>query len=59
MKGYFFSDEEEYQQLDEQGKVNENNSRILLNAYISLLLTFERISEQYLKGEIKEEETTG
>lgn len=59
MKGYFFSDEEEYQQLDEQGKVNENNSRILLNAYISLLLTFESISEQYLKGEIKEEETTG
>ena len=50
MKDYYFSEDVDQRQPSAQGKINEQNARFLLNAYMSILLTYETISDQLLKG---------
>lgn len=40
MQGYYFSDEEEERKTNPNGKINELNTKVLFNAYVSLLKTF-------------------
>jgi hypothetical protein len=40
MKGYFFTDDEDERVLSAQGKINEQNTKVLFNAYISIIKTF-------------------
>lgn len=40
MNGYFFSEDEDERILNSNGKINELNTKVLFNAYISLILTF-------------------
>ena len=40
MEGYYFSDDEEERKSNSNGKVNELNTKVLFNAYVSLILTF-------------------
>jgi len=56
MQGLTFYDSDEALILNEFGRAHEISARILLNAYIALILTFTSITDFFLKGEIKSEQ---
>lgn len=45
MQAYYFSDDEDERKPNSNGKNNELNTKILFNAYVSLLLTFQGVSD--------------
>lgn len=45
MKGYHFSEDEDERQPNINGKINELNSKLLFNAYTSLVMTYNNISQ--------------
>jgi hypothetical protein len=49
----FYQEDDETAKVNEAGRSNEYGARLLFNAYVSLILTFNSVSELFLKGEIK------
>ena len=49
----FYQNDDDTGILNEQGRKNEQGVRLLFNAYTALILTFQNVSEIFLKGEIK------
>lgn len=49
----FYQNDDDAGIPNQQGKINEMGSRLLFNAYLALILTFNSFSEIFLKGEIK------
>ena len=49
----FYQNDDDAGILNEQGRKNELGVRLLFNAYTALILTFQNISEIFLKGDIK------
>ncbi len=49
MQNYFFSDDEDERKANTNGKMNEMNSKTLLNTYICMLLTFQETSDLFMK----------
>lgn len=56
MQDYFFSDDEEENKANSNGKINELNSKVLLNTYICMLLTFQETSDLFMKHQLTLEE---
>lgn len=56
MEGYHFSDDEEERKANSHGKINELNTKVLFNAYIALILTFQNVSESFMKHQESFEE---
>lgn len=50
MKGYQFTDDEDLMAPSELGRTCEMDTRLLFNAYFSLILAYKQVSEQYLMG---------
>lgn len=56
MADYFFSDDEEERKSNPHGKTNELNTKVLLNTYICMLLTFQDTSELFMKHQLSYDE---
>ncbi len=52
MADYYFTDDIEERKSNPNGKVNELNTKVLLNSYISLLLTFQETGELFMKNQL-------
>ena len=52
----FYQNDDDTALLNPYGRANEQGARILLNAYVSLILTFNAIQELLLRGGIKSEQ---
>jgi hypothetical protein len=49
MQDYYFTDDEEERKSNPNGKMNELNTKVLFNTYVSLLLTFQDTSDLFMK----------
>jgi len=50
MKGYAFVEDEDQQMPCPTGAQHEKDTRLLYHAYFSLVLTYKKLSEQFLTG---------
>ncbi|CDW75335.1 UNKNOWN [Stylonychia lemnae] len=56
MEGIYFTDDEEERKCNPNGKINELNTKILFNAYMTLILTFKNVTDQFMRHQLSVEE---